>query len=93
MSFNIFSLLLGATTPEFINKSRDQVMRDKRFKVLEITSIMAILSKWVYNIMYRDPKTKKLSVKWVQRLLTVGQRRDRPTCSNERMCTVLHALE
>lgn len=71
---------VSATTPEIINKIHDIVMDDRRVKVREIASTVGISSERVYNILHQHLDMRKLSARWVPRLLTIDQKRTRVKC-------------
>ena len=73
-----------ATTPE-IDKIHDMVMDDRRVKVREIASAMDISSERVHNILHQHLNMRKLSARWVPRLLTVDQKRNRVRCSKDNL--------
>jgi hypothetical protein len=58
-------------TTEIIDKIHDMVMDDRRVKVHEIASAVGISSEWVHNILHQHSNMRKLSARWVPRLLTV----------------------
>jgi histone-lysine N-methyltransferase SETMAR len=63
-----------ATTPEIVDKIHDMVMDDGRAKVREIASAVGISSERVHNILHQHLIMRKLSARWVPRLLTVDQK-------------------
>lgn len=69
------------TTPEMIAKIYDIVLNDRRVKVREIVEIVGISDERVRNILHQHLDMKKLSARWVPRLLTVDQKRTRVTTS------------
>lgn len=71
------------TTPEMITKIHDIVLNDRRVKVREIADIVSISDERVRNILHSYLEMKKLSARWVPRLLTVDQKRTRVTISEE----------
>lgn len=66
-----------ATTPEIIDKIHDMVMDDRRVKVREIASAVGISTERVHNILHKHLDMRKLSARWVPRLLTLEQKRNR----------------
>ena len=74
-----------ATTPEIVDKIHDMVMDDRRVKVREIASAVGISSERVHNILLKHLNMRKLSARWVPRLLTVDQKRNRVSCSKDNL--------
>lgn len=71
------------TTEEMINKIHDIVLNDRRVKVREISDMVNISKERVGNILHEVLNMKKLSARWVPRLLTADQKRVRVTTSTE----------
>lgn len=68
------------TTPEIIDKIHDMIMEDRRLKVREIAEAIGISNDRVHNILHNHLQMKKLSARWVPRLLTIDQKRNRVKC-------------
>ncbi|XP_014471304.1 PREDICTED: uncharacterized protein LOC106742650 [Dinoponera quadriceps] len=68
---------------EIIDKINAMVMDNRRMKVREIASAVSISSERVYNVLHQQLGMKKLSARWVPRLLTVDQKRNRVRCSKD----------
>lgn len=64
-----------------IAKIHDIVFNDRRVKVSEIVEIVGISDKRVRNILHQHLDMKKVSARWVPRLLTIDQKRMRVTTS------------
>lgn len=71
------------TTEEMINKIHDIVLADRRVKLREIVDIVNISKERVENILHKHLHMRKLSARWVPRLLTIDQKRNRVTTSVE----------
>lgn len=71
------------TTEEMVNKIHDIVLDDRRVKVREIAEIVAISNDTVIRILHDHLGMKKLSARWVPRLLTVDQKRIRVKISKQ----------
>lgn len=69
------------TTPEIIEKIHDIVLQDRRVKVREIAEIVRISDERVRNILHEHLDMRKVSARWVPRLLTIDQKRIRVTTS------------
>lgn len=69
------------TTDEIVNKIHDIVLEDRRMKIREIAKTVNISDERVFNILHEHLGMKKLSARWVPRLLTVDQKRNRVTIS------------
>ena len=65
-----------ATTSEIIHKIHDILMDDRRLKLRLNASAVGILNQRVYKILHQYLDMRKLSAKWVPRLLTVDQKRE-----------------
>lgn len=72
-----------ATTEEIVNKVHDIVLRDWWLKVSEIAKNVGILDERTYHILTKELGMKKLSARWVQRLLTVDKKRIRIQISQD----------
>ncbi|KMQ91973.1 histone-lysine n-methyltransferase setmar [Lasius niger] len=59
------------------------VMDDRRVKLREIASAVGISSERVHNIVHQHLDMKKLSARWVPRLLTVDQKQNRVRCTKD----------
>ena len=68
-------------TPEMVNKVHDIVMTDRRVTERYIASTVGISQERVHSILTEDHEMRKLSVRWVPRLLTVDQKHTRRTLS------------
>ena len=68
---------LSVTTPEIVSKVHDMVMNDSQVTERCIASSVGISQEIVHSILTEDLNTRKLSARWVPRLLTVDQRHTR----------------
>jgi len=66
---------------DMVNKIHDIVLADCRVKIRVIADIVNISIERVQNILHEKLGMRKLSAKWVPRLLTVKQKRNRMTTS------------
>jgi histone-lysine N-methyltransferase SETMAR len=71
------------STPETIEKIHDMVLADRRLKVREIVEAIGISHGSVVSILNDHLGMRKLSARWVPRLLTVDHKRNRVTTSQE----------
>ena len=71
-----------ATIDEHIAKVHQMVLDDRRIKVREIIEVMNMSKKRVCHILNQYVGMRKLSARWVSRLLTVDQKRIRMNISN-----------
>ena len=71
------------TTEENVNKIHDIVLADRRVKVREIAEMTGVSVERVHNILHQELGMRKLSARWVPRLLTLEQKRVRETKSEE----------
>lgn len=69
------------TTEDMVNKILDIVLADRRVKIREIADIVHISIERIQNILHEKLGMRKLSARWVPRLLTVEQKRNRMTTS------------
>ena len=67
------------TTEETVNKVHDIVLADRRLKLREIAEMVGISTERVHNILHEFLGMRKLSARWVPRLLTVDNKRNRET--------------
>jgi len=72
---------IEAATPEIIDKIHDIVLTDRRVKVRELIEATGISHGTVISILHEQLGMKKLSARWVPRLLTVDHKCDRVTIS------------
>ena len=71
------------STPETIKKIHDMVLADRRLKVREIVEAIGISHGSVVSILSDHLGMRKLSARWVPRLLTIDHKRNRVTVSQE----------
>ena len=64
-----------------VNKIHDIQLVDRRVKIREIANIVKISTERIQNVLHETLGMKKLSAKWMPRLLTVKQKRNRMTTS------------
>lgn len=69
------------TTPEMIDRIHDMIINDRRIKFREIVEATGISQGTVFSILHEKLGVKKLSARWVPRLLTVDNKRIRVTNS------------
>jgi len=62
---------IEAATPEIIDKVHDIVLTNRQVKVRELVKTTSILHDTVILILHEQLGMKKLSTRWVPRLLTV----------------------
>jgi len=65
------------TTEEMVNKVHDIVIDDPKIKLREIVEMTNISYERVQNILHQHLGMKKLTARWVPRVLTVDQKRFR----------------
>lgn len=70
-----------ATTPEMVDKVHDLVLNDRRLKASEIAEAVGISKERVLYILHEELDMRKLSARWVPRLLTMEQKRVRSQMS------------
>ena len=69
------------TTPEMIAKIEKLVTGDRKLKLRELADMVNIASERVYNILHNYLNMRKLCARWVPRVLTNDQKRERVECS------------
>ena len=69
--------------PEIIDKVYDIVLTDRRVKMRELVEATGISHGTVITILHEQMGMKKLSARWVPRLLTVDHKCDRVTISKQ----------
>lgn len=67
----------SVTTSEMVSKVHDMVLEDRRLKLSEIADNTGISKERVHHILSEELNMKKLSARWVPRLLTLDQKRVR----------------
>ena len=70
-----------ATSDEIIGKIHNAVLDDRRIKIHELADIVKISEERVRYIIHHHLDMKKLSARWVPRLLTIDQKRQRMNLS------------
>lgn len=70
-----------AATDENVKKIHDLVLADRRLKVREIAKTVGIAEGTVHHILHEELGMRKLSARWVPRLLTPENKRNRETTS------------
>ena len=73
---------IEAATPEIVDKIHNIVLTDRRVNVRELVEATGI-SHGTISILHEQLDMKKLSARWVSRLLTVNRKRDRVTISKQ----------
>ena len=73
-----------------MKKIHDLVLTDRRLKVREIAETVGISKDCVGHILHEILGMRKLSARWVPRLLTPNNKRNRETTSEQ--CLMLRCL-
>lgn len=71
----------SVTTEEMIERIHNAVLNDRRIKVRELVDIVHISDERVRNILHEHLHMKKVSARWVPRLLTMDQKVQRMNIS------------
>ena len=74
---------IEVSTPENFEKIHDMVLADRRVKVREIVDAIGISYGSVVSILNDQQGLRKLSAKWVPRLLSIDHKRKRVTTSKD----------
>ena len=69
-----------------IEKIHRIVLNDRRIKVRELVEIVGISHVRVLNITYQQLEMKKLSARWVSRLLTIDQKTNKNDICKDVLC-------
>ena len=67
----------SALVPDNIKKVHKRVLADRKLKLREIAGTLKISEGSVFTILHENLSMRKLSSKWVARLLTVDQKEQR----------------
>ena len=67
---------MEVTTPEMIDKIYGMVFSDRRIKVREIVKATGITESTVFSILHEKLDVKKISARWVPRLLSKENKRN-----------------
>ncbi|GBP54687.1 Histone-lysine N-methyltransferase SETMAR [Eumeta japonica] len=70
-------------TPEIVDKIHEMILDDRRMKVRELAHAVGISTERVHHILHEYLDKRKLSARWVPRLLTLDHKRNRVTTSKE----------
>jgi [histone H3]-lysine36 N-dimethyltransferase SETMAR len=73
------------STADILQKLEEIVMQDRRLKVSEIAERMDIPKTTIHRMLTDDLNMRKLSARWVPKLLTPSQKQDRVDISNENL--------
>ena len=73
--------LVKAETPGIIEKVHDMILNNRRVKMREIVEAIDVSRGKVITILHDKLSMKKVSARWVPRLLTVENKRNRVTDS------------
>ncbi|PSN44638.1 hypothetical protein C0J52_07732 [Blattella germanica] len=68
---------ITVTTPENINKVHDRVLQDRQITIRDIVEETGFSYHSVCNILEKELGMKKLTARWVPRMLTLDQKRQR----------------
>lgn len=82
---------IAVTTHDIINKIHDVVMTDCRVKIYKIGDAMHISTESVFHILHDVVSIKKLSARWVPQLLTIDQKRNCVTTSEQCLLNAIQA--
>ncbi|XP_037931663.1 histone-lysine N-methyltransferase SETMAR-like [Teleopsis dalmanni] len=70
-------------TPEIVDKIYEMILDDRRMKVRELAHAAGISTEWVHHILHEYLDMKKLSARWVPRLLILDHKRNRVITSKK----------
>jgi len=70
-------------TPEIVDKIHGMILNDRRMKVREVAEAVGISTERVHHVLHEYLDMKKVSARWVPRLLTLDHKRNRVTISKE----------
>jgi histone-lysine N-methyltransferase SETMAR len=72
-------------TADIIAKVEERVMADRRMKLWQLQEELGIPKTSIYRILTEDLGMRKVSARWVPKLLTPVQKRDRVAISNDNL--------
>lgn len=72
-------------TEEIVEKVHDMILADRRLKVREIAETVGVSYGTAFNILHDKLGVRKLSARWVPRLLTADNKRIRLTTSKQNL--------
>ncbi|XP_058809464.1 protein GVQW3-like isoform X3 [Phymastichus coffea] len=64
---------VDVSTPEMINKIHNMMLNDRRIKLREIVETTGVSKGTVISIFHEKMDMRKMSLKWVPRLLSQGR--------------------
>lgn len=70
-------------TPEIVDKIHEMILDDRRLKVRELAEAVGISTERVHHILHEYLAMRKLSARWVPRLLTIDHKHNRVKSSKE----------
>lgn len=74
---------IEATTPEIIEKVEKLVLEDGRLKKKQLAASVGVSETTILNILHQHLGMSKVCSRWVPRMLTPLQKRERVNCSRE----------
>jgi histone-lysine N-methyltransferase SETMAR len=72
---------VDATTPENVEKGEQLVLEDTRLKKKQLAEMVGVSFTTILNILHQHLGLSKVSARWVPRMLTPLQKRQRVECS------------
>ncbi|XP_018308488.1 histone-lysine N-methyltransferase SETMAR-like [Mycetomoellerius zeteki] len=75
--------LADVVTEEIVEKVHDMILADRRTKVREVAEAIGVSYGTAFNILHDNLGMKKLSARWMPRLLTVDNKRMRLSISKQ----------
>lgn len=72
---------IEVTTQENVQKIHRMILNDHKLKVREITDAMHMSKEHAGNILHENLLMRKLLARWVPRVLTLGQKKNRVIAS------------
>lgn len=74
---------IEATTPEIIEKVEKLILEDGRLKKKQLSALVGVSETTISNILHQRLGMSKVCSRWVPRMLTPLQKRERVDCSRE----------
>lgn len=74
---------IEATTPEIIAKVEKLILEDARLKKKQLAAMVGVSETSILNILHHHLGMTKVSARWVPRMLTPLQKRERVECSRQ----------
>lgn len=72
---------ISVRTPEMIQKVKEIVLKDRRLKLREVEQLVYASKGTIFRILHEDLGMRKISARWVPKLLNAAQKQQRVDCA------------